>query len=96
MKNTSIESIDICVDFDGTCVTHEYPNVGKDIGAAPVLKRLVQNGHNLILFTMRGNTDLIDAVNWFRQNEIPLYGINKNPTQLGWLTTSPTGHSVVP
>lgn len=38
---------------------------------------------------MRGNTDLIDAVNWFRQNEIPLYGINKNPTQLGWLTTSP-------
>ena len=23
----------IAVDFDGTCVTHEYPNVGKNIGA---------------------------------------------------------------
>jgi hypothetical protein len=28
----------IAVDFDGTCVTHEYPKVGRDIGAVPVLK----------------------------------------------------------
>lgn len=27
-----------CIDFDDTCVTHEYPNIGKDIGAIPVLK----------------------------------------------------------
>lgn len=31
----------IAVDFDGTCVTHEFPRVGKDIGAVPVLKELV-------------------------------------------------------
>lgn len=30
----------IAVDFDGTCVTHEFPKVGKDIGAAPILKNL--------------------------------------------------------
>lgn len=26
---------EICIniDFDGTCVTHEFPNVGKSIGA---------------------------------------------------------------
>lgn len=47
--------MDICIDFDGTCVTHEFPEVGKDIGAIPVLKDLVANGHNLILFTMRSN-----------------------------------------
>ena len=23
----------IAIDFDGTCVTHEYPKIGKDIGA---------------------------------------------------------------
>lgn len=23
----------IAVDFDGTCVTHEFPRVGKEIGA---------------------------------------------------------------
>ena len=33
--------MEICVDFDGTCVTHEFPKVGKDIGAVPVLKKLV-------------------------------------------------------
>ncbi len=47
--------MEIAIDFDGTCVKHEFPNVGEDIGAAPVLKRLVNEGHNLILYTMRSN-----------------------------------------
>lgn len=78
----------INIDFDGTVVTHEYPNVGKDIGAQPVLKRLIDNGHYLILFTMRGGKELIDAIEWFKQNNIPLYGIQTNPTQASW-TNSP-------
>lgn len=45
----------IAVDFDGTCVTHDFPRVGKDIGAAPVLRELVKQGHQLILWTMRSN-----------------------------------------
>ena len=44
----------IAIDFDGTCVTNEYPNVGNDIGAVPVLKRIVEKGHRIILYTMRG------------------------------------------
>ena len=36
----------LAIDFDGTCVTHEYPKVGKDIGSVPVLKKLVENGRN--------------------------------------------------
>ena len=51
--NDQNKSLDICIDFDGTCVSHEFPEVGYDIGAAPVLKELVSNGHRLILFTMR-------------------------------------------
>jgi hypothetical protein len=43
------------IDFDGTCTTHEFPEVGKDIGAVPVLKKLVEKGHKLILYTMRCN-----------------------------------------
>lgn len=95
----------IAVDFDGTCVTHEFPKIGKDIGTIPVLKSLVDKGHKLILYTMRstkdaggGNIDangnelktnvLQDAVNWFNDNNIPLYGINKNPGQSSW-TSSP-------
>lgn len=84
----------IAVDFDGTCVTHEFPEVGKDIGAAPVLKRLVDCGHKLILFTMRSdgqnnNPDVLnDAIKWFYDNDIPLIGINENPEQYSW-TNSP-------
>lgn len=78
----------IAIDFDGTCVTHEYPKVGQDIGAIPVLKKLVENGHLLILYTMRCNKEnehyLDDAIEWFVKNEIPLYGIQTNPTQKEW------------
>lgn len=42
--------MDICIDFDRTCVTHEYPDIGKDIGSISVLNKIVSNGHNLILF----------------------------------------------
>jgi hypothetical protein len=85
----------IGIDFDGTCVTHEFPFVGIDIGAVPVLKELVANGHSLILWTMRSNgvkgNFLDDAVNWFIKNEIPLYGIQTNPSQSSW-TTSPKAY----
>jgi hypothetical protein len=82
----------IAVDFDGTCVTHDFPFVGKDIGSQEVLKKLVDAGHELILWTMRSDNDrgkfLKDAVEWFKKNDIPLYGIQRNPTQDGW-TSSP-------
>jgi hypothetical protein len=78
----------IGIDFDGTCVTHEYPNIGKDIGAVPILKRFVADGHKLILNTMRSGKELQDAVNWFKENDIPLYGVNEDPGQKEW-TQSP-------
>lgn len=78
----------IAVDFDGTCVTHEWPLVGRDIGAQPVLKELVAAGYKLILWTMRSDETLRDAVKWFEKNEIPLYGIQENPSQVTW-TKSP-------
>jgi hypothetical protein len=100
--------MEICIDFDGTCVTHKFPKIGKDIGAVPVLKKLIDSGHNLILFTMRSNVHnntgfskevpevlngnfLDDAINWFNENGIPLYGININPQQLSW-TKSPKAY----
>lgn len=30
------------VDFDGTVVTHNYPEVGKNVGAQIVLKKLAE------------------------------------------------------
>lgn len=104
----------IAIDFDGTCVKHEFPSIGEDIGAIPVLKDLVKNGHKLVLNTMRGNryslyngdmvlfdtvrtklspiayTLLDDAQLWFVKNDIPLYGVNRNPDQKEWTDSSKT------
>ena len=90
---------EIILDFDGSVVTHDFPFVGKDIGSVPVLKKLVEKGHKLILFTMRSHRPYIhpdgesmdclqEAIDWFAKNDIPLYGINTNPTQHEW-TDSP-------
>lgn len=81
----------IVVDCDGTVMTHDYPRIGKDIGAVPVLKELIKNKHQLILFTMRSGKKLDDAVNWFKENEIPLFGIQTNPSQHEW-TDSPKAY----
>jgi hypothetical protein len=100
MSKEKSESVYIIVDFDGTVVTHAYPLIGEDIGSVPVLKELVNNGHKLILFTMRCDTNdsftLTHAVNWFKKNDIPLFGIQVNPTQKRW-TSSPKayGHIII-
>jgi hypothetical protein len=82
--------MDIVIDFDGTCVTHEFPCIGKEIGATPVLRDLADAGHRLILFTVRSNNPkknsymLDEAVEWFRERDIPLFGIQAHPEQKPW------------
>ena len=86
--------MDIVIDFDGTCVTHEFPCIGKEIGATPVLRELADAGHRLILSTVRcndkkkNNHTLDAAVAWFRERDIPLFGIQTHPEQHSW-TLSP-------
>ena len=83
----------IAVDFDGTCVEHDYPDVGMDVdGAVEVLKALRAKGHRLILFTMRSGSKLDAAVRWFKEHKIELWGVNRNPEQSEW-TTSPKVHA---
>jgi hypothetical protein len=79
----------IAVDFDGTCVEHMYPEVGLSVPyAVPVLQRLVEMGHQLILYTMRSDEYLEHAVQWFCENDINLWAANTNPQQSEW-TKSP-------
>ena len=78
----------VAIDFDGTCVTHDYPDVGKDIGAEITLKALVASGHKLILYTMRSGEELAHAQQWFADHDIPLYASQRNPQQDTW-TSSP-------
>lgn len=84
-----MESKIIAIDFDATCVGQIWPElgIGPDLGAVPVLKDLVKAGHKLILWTARADRDhgLNEAIQWFRSNDISLYGIQKDPLQHEWM-----------
>ncbi|HEY8560501.1 MAG TPA: hypothetical protein VIL74_09000 [Pyrinomonadaceae bacterium] len=87
----------VAVDFDGTCVEHRYPDVGRDVPYCfEVLKRLEANGVKIILWTMRSGKTLQDAVDWFAQKNIPLWGVNENPEQIEtkW-STSPKAYAPI-
>ncbi len=69
----------IAVDFDGTIVEHKYPLIGDEIPfAIDTLKRLVDDGHQLILWTYRAGNDLAKAVSFCEQKGVKFYAINKN------------------
>lgn len=79
----------IGLDFDGTCVLHEYPLVGQELPrCVPTLMRAQEEGAKIILYTMRSGQQLKDAIDWFSERGIHLWGINENPDQKKW-TTSP-------
>lgn len=69
----------IAVDFDGTIVEHKYPAIGKEIPLATVtLRQLIKDGHKLILWTVRKNELLDDAVKWCEERGIHFYAVNQD------------------
>jgi hypothetical protein len=80
MTEIKKDMLTCAIDFDGTCVTNEnFPGVGKDIGAVPVLQKIVANGNRIILNTRRFGISLKNAEKWFKDNNIELYAVNKSP-----------------
>lgn len=68
----------IAVDFDGTIVEHRYPEIGEEIPfATDTLKMLIQDRHNLILWTVREGKLLDEAVEWCRKRGVEFYAINR-------------------
>ncbi len=74
-----IDNIKIAVDFDGTIVEHQYPQIGKEkLFAFQTLKELEKKGARLILWTFRTGKELEEAVAFCRKNGIEFYAVNKN------------------
>lgn len=90
----------IGIDFDGCCIV-ALPELGwcdVDTGAARVLGRLVEAGHELYLWTcrnedprnpynwssgeLRSENSLQEAIRWFNERNIPLAGVNNCPDQV--------------
>lgn len=69
----------IAVDFDGTIVQHRYPEIGREIPfAIDTLKMLSQEGHRLILWSVREDCLLNEAVEWCRERGLEFYAVNKD------------------
>jgi len=74
-----LEGIKIAIDFDGTIVEHQYPEIGKErLFAFQTLKELEKKGARLILWTFRVGKELDDAIEFCRKNGVEFYAVNKN------------------
>ena len=71
--------MNIAVDFDGTIVEHQYPQIGPEIPfAIDTLKLLIKERHRLILWSVREGKLLDEAVEWCRQRGVEFYAVNKD------------------
>lgn len=69
----------IAVDFDGTIVTHKYPEIGEEIPfATETLKTLIREGHKIILWSVREGKMLDEAIEWCRRRGVEFYAVNKD------------------
>lgn len=85
-------SLIICIDFDGTMVEHDYPRLGGELkGSFYYMRKFIEHGAKIILFTMRSGPELKEAVDWIEGRGITLHGVNANPTQKEW-TQSPKAY----
>lgn len=69
----------IAVDFDGTIVEHRYPEIGKERPfATATLRKLIDDGHKLVLWSVREGQLLEDAVEWCRKRGVYFYAVNQD------------------
>ena len=69
----------IAVDFDGTIVEHQYPEIGKELPfAIETLRMLIADQHKLILWSVREGKLLEDAIEWCRERGVVFYAVNKD------------------
>ncbi len=69
----------IAVDFDGTIVRDQYPDIGREVPfATQTLKMLIKDGHHLVLWSVREGHLLDEAVEWCRERGVEFYAVNKN------------------
>lgn len=69
----------IAVDFDGTIVTHKYPNIGEELPfATETLRMLIRDHHRVILWSVREGKLLQDAIDWCRERGVEFYAVNRD------------------
>lgn len=76
---TDMDSIIIAVDFDNTLAVTKYPTIIKPIDlTCELIRKAKKNGAIIILWTCREGKELEEAVNWCKENNVPIDYINEN------------------
>ena len=69
----------IAVDFDGTIVEHKYPQIGRELPfATETLRQLIEDRHQLILWTVREGELLQEAIDWCHELGVDFYAVNND------------------
>ena len=69
----------IAVVFDGTIVEHKYPQIGRELPfATETLRRLIEDRHQLILWTVREGELLQEAIDWCHERGVDFYAVNND------------------
>lgn len=81
----------IAVDFDGTIVKEEFPEIGELIPAAKrTLKRFKERGGKIIIWTCRTKESLREAIEFLNEWKVPYDAINENiPERIEQYGTDP-------
>lgn len=86
IKSLIKDKLPILVDFDSTMIiTDKFPNIiGENKPCVDIMKKWIDGGVGIILWTIRDGKTLDEAVSWCKSQGLELYGINENPTQSEW------------
>ncbi len=76
----------VALDFDGTLLTHEFPDLGEDIGAFEWLLRFQNNFPELkyLLWTVRSGEPLLGAMRYCAYRGLEFWAVNVNLDQHTW------------
>lgn len=84
----------IAVDFDGTIVEHQYPEIGPEIPfATATLRQLIRDGHKLILWSVREGRLLDEAVKWCEERGVQFYAVNSDIDEAARTEKEPQSYS---
>lgn len=79
----------IAVDFDGTIVEHQFPEIGEPIkDSFRVLKQLQARGHKLVMWTCRYGFELQEAIDFCKENGLEFDAVNENIKEINFMTSS--------
>ena len=77
----------MAVDFDGTLVADEFPNIGREREHfCSLVRELHSRGVKVILWTSRTGEHLENAVKWCKDHNIQLDAVNQNIPEVIELT----------